>query len=102
MQINDKYYLEKKLFVTRLGELLYMAKPNLVKCELKLGSELPIEKRYITEETPEGTAYHQIDWQPDGEWVIVTCENNYQYKINVSADSLAAIAEEVFREMSCK
>lgn len=99
MQINDKHYLIKKDFVTRLGELLYMAKPNLVRCEFKLGKELPTEKRYITEETPEGTAYHQIDWQPDGEWVVVTCENGHEYKINVTADSLATIAEEVFREM---
>ena len=102
MQINDKCYLEKKIFVTRLGELLYMAKPNLVKCEFKLGSELPTEKRYITEETPEGTTFHQIDWQPDGEWVVVTCANGYEYKINISGNSLAAIAEAVFSAMVCK
>lgn len=102
MQINDKYYLKKKEFVAQMGELLRMAKPHLVKCEFKLGEELPMEKRYIEEETSEGKAYHMVDWQPNGEYVVITAENGYQYKINVTADSLAAVAEEVFREMSCK
>lgn len=102
MQKGDKYYARKYEFVQELGKVLNMAKPNLVKCELKLGEELPTEKRWIETETPEGKAYTQIDWQPDGEWVLITCENGYQYKINVTADSLASIAEEVFREMVCK
>lgn len=103
MQIGDKYYTQKKEFVDELGKLLTMAKPHLVKCEFKLGEELPTEKRYVTRELKSGSvAYTPIDWQPDGEWVVITCENGYQYKINVTANSLAAVAEAVFCAMVCK
>ena len=83
MKINDKYYIQKKNFVAELSKVLNMAKPHLVSCEYKLGEELDPN-------------------QPGGEYVIVTCENGYQYKLNVSANSLAAIGEEVFTKMVCK
>ena len=102
MKKNDEYYNKKYSFVQELSKVLTLAKPHLVKCEFKLGEELPTEKRYFTEETTEGTEYIARDWQPDGEWVVVTCDNGYQYKINVTANSLCAIAEAVFTEMSCK
>lgn len=82
MTIGDKYYIQKKNFVAELSKVLNMAKPHLT-CEFKLGEELDPN-------------------QPGGEYVIVTCENGYQYKLNVSADSLAAIGEEVFTKMVCK
>lgn len=82
MTINDKYYMQKKNFVAKLSEVLNMAKPHLT-CEYKLGEE--IDKNHT-----------------GGEYVIVTCENGYQYKLNVSANSLAAIGEEVFTAMVCK
>lgn len=82
MTIGDKYYIQKKNFVAKLSEVLTMAKPHL-KCEYKLGEELDPNS-------------------PGGEYVIVTCSNGYQYKLNVSANSLAAIGEEVFRKMCCK
>lgn len=78
MKINDKFYLEKKAFVAKLSELLNMAKPHLT-CEFKLGEEIGKDQ--------------------GGEYVIVTAKNNYQYKINVTADSLACVAEEVFTAM---
>lgn len=102
MDINSKYYVQKKEFVAKLSEVLNIAKPHLT-CEYKLGEELPMRKKYITTETKDGsTEYNQIDYQPQGEFVIVTCENGYQYELNVSGNSLAAIGEEVFTAMVCK
>jgi hypothetical protein len=43
-----------------------------------------------------------VPYQPDGEFVIVTCKNGYKYEVNVTACSLTAIAEEVFRAMMGK
>lgn len=102
MTINSKYYVQKKEFVAKLSEVLNLAKPHLT-CEYKLGEELPMTKRYVVSVTEDGgTAYTEVDYQPQGEFVIVTCANGHQYEINVTADSLAAIAEEVFAKMVCK
>ena len=81
MKINDKYYVEKKEFVAKLSECLNMAKPHLT-CEFKLGEE--------------------IGKVPSDEYVVVTCANGYQYCVNVTADSLVCMAEEVFRAMVAK
>ena len=103
MTINSKYYVQKKEFVEKLGEVLRFAKPHLVSCEYKLGEELPVEDRYITMTTADGgTEYTRVDYQPSGEFVIVTCANDYTYRVNVTANSLAAIAEAVFSAMVCK
>ena len=81
MKINDELYLEKKAFVAELSKLLNIAKPHLT-CEFKLGEE--------------------IDKDHGGEYVVVTAKNGYQYKIDVPCDSLACVAEEVFRKMASK
>ena len=81
MKINDELYLEKKAFVAELSKLLNIAKPHLT-CEFKLGEE--------------------IDKDHGGEYVVVTAKNGYQYKIDVTCDSLAYVAEEVFRKMAPK
>lgn len=81
MKINDELYLEKKAFVSKMSELLNMAKPHLT-CEFKLGEE--------------------IDKDRGGEYVVVTAKNGYTYEADVSCDSLACIAEEVFRKMASK
>lgn len=81
MKINDELYLEKKAFVAKMSELLNIAKPHLT-CEFKLGEE--------------------IDKDHGGEYVVVTAKNGYQYKIDVTYDSLACVAEEVFRKMASK
>lgn len=101
MKLNDKHYLEKKQFVAELSKVLNIAKPHLT-CEFKLGEELPVRKIWTTEETAEGTIYTEVDYQPQGEFVIVTCDNGYKYEIDVSADSLAAIGIDVFQAMICK
>lgn len=76
-----KNYVKKKEFVAKLSECLHMAKPHLT-CEFKLGEEIGKSK--------------------DDEYVVVTAENGYQYKICVTADSLAAMAEDVFRAIVAK
>lgn len=102
MTINSKYYVQKKEFVAKLSEVLNLAKPHLT-CEYKLGEELPVRKRWTTTQDEVGNTIHtEVDYQPHGEFVIVTCENGYQYEINVSGNSLAAIGEEVFTKMVCK
>ena len=77
----NKYYNEKKEFVTKLSEALNFAKPHLT-CEFKLGEEISKEE--------------------GGEYVVVTAKNGYQYFVNVTCNSLAAIGEEVFRAMVAK
>ena len=102
MTINSKYYVQKKEFVAKLSEVLNLAKPHLT-CEYKLGEELPMTKRWANVKNEDGSiSYQQVDYQPQGEFVIVTCENGYQYELNVSGNSLAAIGEEVFSKMCCK
>ena len=66
----------KKEFVSKLGKLLAIAKPNLVKCE------------YLNKN--------------GNEYVVVTASNGYEYIINVTSDSLAAIVLDVFGKMICK
>ena len=94
MKINDERYIEKKEFVTKLSEVLNLAKPHLT-CEFKLGEELPKRKGLNVDG-------EYVEYQPSGEFVVVTARNGYQYEVNVTADSLAAIAEEVFTKMVCK
>lgn len=81
MKINDTLYSEKKNFVAKLSETLNLAKPHLT-CEYKLGEELGRREGF--------------------EFVVVTCENGYNYTINVTADSLACLAKEVFTEICGK
>ena len=102
MKINDKYYEQNKQFVTELGKLLNMAKPHLVSCEYKLGEELPVRNRYQEQLIKGEFVMTPISYQPEGEFVIVTCKNGYKYEVDVTANSLAAIAEEVFRAMVSK
>lgn len=85
--------MEKKEFVTRLGYLLRDAKPNLVSCKLATGAQIiaDCDNEYY---------FRQLhrDIVPDvyAEYVVITCENGYQYFVNVTANSLAAIASAVF------
>lgn len=81
MKINDKLYIEKKEFVAKLSDALNFAKPHLT-CEYKLGEEIDKSHGY--------------------EFVVVTARNGYKYFVNVTADSLTAIGEEVFRAMMGK
>jgi hypothetical protein len=81
MKTYDKYYLEKRDFVAKLNEALNFAKPHLT-CEFKLGEEIGKTQGI--------------------EYVVVTAKNGYQYFVNVTANSLALIGEEVFKAMAGK
>ena len=76
-------------FVRKCGELLCIAKPHLLKCELKLGKEITdhVFRRGI----------HPLD-----EYVVVTCKNGHTYNIPIEANSLSAIAYDIFKEMMHK
>ena len=76
-------------FVKKCGELLNIAKPNLVSCELKLGKDII--------DIPAKFGHPTI--APDEEYVVVTCENGYTYNLCVEMNSLCAIASEVFSKM---
>jgi len=76
-------------FVQKCGELLRIAKPNLISCELKLGKDIPHK------------AYEPC-YAPDDEYVVVTCENGHTYKVCVEANSLNAIAVAIFTSMAHK
>ena len=77
-------------FVQKCGEVLHIAKPNLIRCELKLGKD-------ITKK-----AHDETNYAPDDEYVVVTCENGFTYKICVEANSLNAIASAIFTSMAHK
>ena len=85
--------MTKQEFVYKLSELLTIAKPNLIKCEYVLGKDI------VRDESDIAFDKHYIG---NDEYIIVTCENGYSYKINVSCNSLAAIAEAVFSSMVYK
>jgi hypothetical protein len=76
-------------FVQKCGELLRIAKPHLLNCKLKLGKDIT--------KSP-----HEPGFMPNEEYVVVTCDNGYTYKILVEANSLSAIAKAIFSDMAHK
>ena len=79
---------QRKTFVVKCGELLREAKPHLIRCELVWGKDIP----------PNPLQYYV----PNEEYVLVTCENGYTYKLPIEGNSLCAIAAEVFVKMQYK
>ena len=73
-------------FVQKCGELLCIAKPSLIRCELKLGKNIHSKAR-------------KNKLLPDHEYVVVTCTNGHTYELCVEGNSLIAIAETIFKEM---
>ena len=85
MEGCDKMNEQRKAFVQKCGELLKEAKPYLTSSDLVLGKEIaesPFEL-YV----------------PEGEYVLVTCENGYSYKLPVEGNSLCEIAYTIFSKM---
>ena len=80
--------MSKSVFIHKCGELLHVAKSNLISCELKLGKEI-LENKFET-------------YLSDDEYVLVTCENGYQYVLPIEGNSLCSIAETIFRSMMHK
>lgn len=78
--------MDKKEFTKKCGELLRNAKPNLVKCEYRLGKDMPKNRfeKYLDED----------------EYVLVTCENACTYSILITGNSLCATAAAIFSKMA--
>lgn len=83
---------EKIEFVKKCSEVLSMAKPHLVSCELKLGKDI--------NDAPARKFHSPL--HPEELFVVVTCDNGYKYNICVEANSLCAIASAIFSQMSHK
>jgi hypothetical protein len=88
INISDKFK-NRSEFVHKCGEVLKEAKPHLVSCELKYGKD--IKKTVVGERL-----------LPDEEYVIITCENSATYNVCVEANSLIAIACDIFNKMAHK
>ena len=80
--------MDKKEFVEKCGELLSVAKPHLIKTELKLGKEI------------EANQYEK--YLPEEEYAVITCQNGYTYKLPIAATSLCGIAATIFGKMAHK
>ena len=87
----DKERIE---FVKKCGELLNIAKPHLVSCELVLGKDLG--NRIWN---PNGGKFTPI---PDDEYVVVTCQNAHTYTLCIEANTLMGIASDIFDAMKHK
>jgi len=84
--------MERAEFVQKCGELLGIAKPHLISCELKKGEEISAsenKKKYGC-------------YIPDDEYVVITCKNGFRYVLPVEGNTLIAIAEEIFHSMTHK
>ena len=77
--------MNKSEFVAKCGEVLKMAKPYLVSCKYMLGKDLP--------------PGDSVKYMDEDEYVLITCENGYSYKLNVTCNSLCAVAEEILGRM---
>lgn len=89
--------MDRKEYVQKLSEVLQLAKPHLT-CEYMLGKDVP-----LTELDKLRIKIHEVSTPYyDEEYVLVHCENGKRYEINITGDSLCAIAEEVFTRMASK
>lgn len=76
------YWEKRKMFVEKLGELIAIAKPNLVRCEhIKVNED---------------------DVDDQDEMVRVHCENGFYYDIDITADSEMAIISDVSKRIMYK
>jgi hypothetical protein len=84
--------MDRALFVLKCGELLRIAKPHLVSCELKKGRDI-----YVSENKKQYERY-----VPEDDYVVVTCDNGARYVLPIDGNSLNAIAAEIFNRMAHK
>ena len=81
-------------YVQECGNLLRMALPHLVSCEMRLGKDLGNATWHPTK--------GNITPMPDDEYVVVTTEKGHTYTLLIDGNSLIAIANEIFSSMAHK
>ena len=91
--------MENKIaFVQELDKVLRIAKPHLT-VHYALGQDIELK-------TAEEIYYKQSkgfsSYINREEYLVIDCEGGYQYVINITANSLVAIAEALFKFVVCK
>mgnify|MGYP003552399577 FL=1 len=91
--------MENKIeFVQELDKVLRIAKPHLtVHYALGQDIELKTGEEIYYKQSKGISPYHNGE-----EYLVVECEGGHQYVINITANSLAAIAEALFKFIVCK
>ena len=91
--------MENKIeFVRKLDKVLRIAKPHLtVHYALGQDIELKTSEEIYYKQDKGFSPYHNGE-----EYLVVECEGGHQYVINITANSLAAIAEALFKFIVCK
>ena len=90
--------VNKAEFVDKCNEVLKLAKPHL-SVQYVYGKDIELttaEERYYQQQNGHSPYYD------NEEHLLIICENGYHYVRNVTGNSLAAIAEELFRFTVCK
>ena len=91
--------MEKKIaFVQELDKVLRIAKPHLtVHYALGQDIELKTSEEVYYKKSKGFSPYYNGE-----EYLVIDCEGGHQYVINITANSLAAIAEALFKFIVCK
>lgn len=90
--------VSKVEFVNKCNEVLKLAKPHL-SVQYVHGKDIELtnaEEIYYQQQNGRSPYYD------NEEYLLITCENEYHYVRNITANSLAAIAEELFKFVVCK
>ena len=86
--------MENKIeFVRKLDKVLRIAKPHLtVHYALGQDIELKTAEEIYYKKNKGFSPYHNGE-----EYLVIDCEGGHHYVINITANSLASIAEELFK-----
>lgn len=91
--------MENKIeFVNKCNEVLRLAKPHL-SVQYVHGRDIELttfEEKYFVQQ------HGCSPYFDNEEYLLITCNNGHHYARNITANSLAAIAEELFKFVVCK
>ena len=91
--------METKItFVNKLNEVLQLAKPHL-SVHYALGQDIQLKtaEEICFMESKGFSPYHKNE-----EYLVIDCDSGHQYVRNITANSLTAIAEELFKFVASK
>lgn len=94
MKIGSEEYIRKQNFV-RSYLAPCMKAATLLSAEYCVGGEIKLSKE-------EKMLYDEKHIFVNDEYIVLKASNGYRYFINVTANSLASIAEAAFHEAACK